>query len=919
MLNGRNEIKMIWLMALLIAGAGAWYGGWHPLSYICLLGFAISVMHYVDDLQQPADQIASGLELTLQYTSKAPLYIASIAALVGGTVQMHWLTALGMAGWIFFFLRWLKRLERNLNLIQHQLNQHKLPSLEQNAAEHISSAQQPALASASPKVQAQSSPSLAAQLEIWLFQGNPVLKAAIAVLVIGIVLLLRFATEHWQLSLAFKLGIVALISAAVSALGVYLLPKNRGFALALQGLGLAALCLTLFFAYYNQVIASLLTASLCFICILLPAVWLSLKQQSIELALMAMLIAYIAPFTLPVRSATATEFVAYYLLINLAVAVLSTLRPWKILNQIAFLMTLAVGGSYAFYHGHEQERSALTALVLAHAAVFIWLGFRFSQLLAKDDLQQFQLKPVLDVALIFGAPIAGFSCLYLMYFDETVRQAGFSLGFAALFLGLYRLSKRNRAVGMISQSYFSLMLIFLALIPPILLPKQWSVCGWAVEGALIFVFALYQQSAVSRYLALSLLGVAGVASLYYWATLTEFPREMYWTLCISYFATVLIANSFTPLRKQLSSSTIGFQCMQMLFATVMLFVLLLDQIDSPNQVFWCLLLTVLVYSILNEWLLRRGAGWSWLLPKWIGLMPVYALALYITLDLSHNGIMIWPHALDRLLFAVSGALLTMLWLRPMLGVREEREWVSLGVLSSLAMTSLTLIPSMPYISVAVLPLAFALWCCRASEQSAWKMFWQARSVLVITLIWMICSQVFSQQAFQLYWLPVLNPFDLTSIAILAGFVWMLNQQVKSGLDRSMGAVLMVLGLLWLSSYVVLRALHVYWGTPYNEWSLWENAAVQLSFTFLWVGLAFISMTIAAKRKLRPLWILGGSILVLVTLKLVLFDLSHIGTLTRVISFLGAGFVMLLIAYIAPMPEANTALGLPEKMPPDSGK
>ncbi|MGE8523725.1 MAG: DUF2339 domain-containing protein, partial [Acinetobacter pseudolwoffii] len=52
----------------------------------------------------------------------------------------------------------------------------------------------------------------------------------------------------------------------------------------------------------------------------------------------------------------------------------------------------------------------------------------------------------------------------------------------------------------------------------------------------------------------------------------------------------------------------------------------------------------------------------------------------------------------------------------------------------------------------------------------------------------------------------------------------------------------------------------------------------------------------------PMWILGGSILVVVTLKLVLFDLSHIGTLTRVISFLLAGGVMLLIAYIAPMPE-----------------
>lgn len=62
------------------------------------------------------------------------------------------------------------------------------------------------------------------------------------------------------------------------------------------------------------------------------------------------------------------------------------------------------------------------------------------------------------------------------------------------------------------------------------------------------------------------------------------------------------------------------------------------------------------------------------------------------------------------------------------------------------------------------------------------------------------------------------------------------------------------------------------------------------------------MLTATKRNLRSLWIFGGCILVLVTLKLVLFDLSHIGTFTRVISFLGAGLVMLIIAYIAPMPE-----------------
>ena len=51
-------------------------------------------------------------------------------------------------------------------------------------------------------------------------------QAAIAILVIGIILLLRFATEHWQLSLAVKLGLVALSAVVVTGLGYTLIAKT---------------------------------------------------------------------------------------------------------------------------------------------------------------------------------------------------------------------------------------------------------------------------------------------------------------------------------------------------------------------------------------------------------------------------------------------------------------------------------------------------------------------------------------------------------------------------------------------------------------------------------------------------------------------------------------------------------------------
>lgn len=746
--------------------------------------------------------------------------------------------------------------------------------------------------------------SLLQQVQSWLLHGNPVLKAAISVLLIGVVLLLRFATEHWQFSLAVKLLFVAGVSAAVTVFGYLLRNKNRSFALGVQGLGLAGLCLTLFFAYYNLVIPNLAIASLCFIVVMLLTLWLSLKQQSVELALMAMLIAYFAPFTLPVRNATAIEFIAYYLLINISVAILSSLRPWKYLNQIAFLMTVVVGGSYAFYHGYIFERQVLTLLVLAHAAIFIWLGFRFSQLLAQEDVATFQLKPILDLALIFGAPIVGYACLYLMYFEETAGQAAFSLLFAVIFAGLYWLTKQHRQTKFIAQSYFSLMLIFSVLIPPILLPEQWSVIGWALQGVAVFIFAFIQYSKISRYLALGLFAVAGLSGLYYLVELPYFERSIYWVLSLSYATVVVFSNSRAAFRQQLSTATTSVLCLMMLSATSLWLWLGLDYFDGELATVQTLLAVVVIYLIINEVLLSRQATWTWLLPKWLGLTPVSLTAAGLLFSRSYDGAVHWVSGTERLLFALFTGVLSVLWLRPLWTVRSDKEWLSLGLLPILAMASLTLLPQHPYSSVVILPLLFAAWCWWQQPDSDLRKFWYARSNLIFMLMWMLCSQFLTEQAFYGYVLPILNPFDLVSIAMLVAILWMLNLQRKTHLDQGLAAVIMVLSLLWLSSYVLLRALHLYLGTPINQIAVWQDATVQLSLTMLWVSLACIAMWIASLKQLRALWILGSSILVIVTLKLVLLDLSNIGTLMRVLSFFAAGLGMLLIAYIAPIPEPD---------------
>lgn len=906
----QSEIRMIWLMVLIMSAVAAWFLNAPMLTYLCMVVFVMSVIQYVDAIQKPTQTLAEQSHFKLQYTSKAPLYLSSLVAVVGGVMHWSWLVGIASTTWVFFFLRWLRRLEANLNDLHQRVSrlsiqQNNTKSILQNSSSELEFSSSPS--QAAPMQKSLQDLSFIEQIKQWIFQGNPVLKVAIVVLVIGVILLLRFATEHWQLSLALKLFMVAVVSVVVTILGYVSLSKNRSFALALEGLGLAGLFLTLFFAYYNHVITSLETASLFFAVIMLITLILSLRQQAIELALMAMMVAYIAPFTLPIREATAIELIAYYFVINLAVVILSTLRPWKMLNQIAFLMTVLIGGSYAFIHGHLQDRAIMTLLVLAHSAIFIWLAFRFSQLLAKSDLEQFKLKPALDIALIFGAPIVSYACIYLMFFQEMAWQVVMSCLFAVVYAVLCLLAKRNQSIGLISQSYFSLMLIFLALIPPILLREQWSVVGWALEGMLIFILALLRHSAISRYLAMGLLVVAGISSLYYLVELIEFPRSIFWCLALSYLAVVVFANVKTSFQQQLSLTITLFLSGLSLIASSLLLWLSADFFDDRQSLILSLVFVAGLYAVLNEILLRAHAGGTWRLPKAFALIPMFIFAFAFVVQLFNQGGIEWSSLYERVGFGFACLFMTFLCLRPSTALAQENEWVSFGILLSLGFASLTLFPSMPFISVVILPLVFAGWSYMQAPNSIWSQLWQAKSVLLLMFIWIVSSQLLSEQAFNLYWMPVLNPFDLISLAMLLGSIWMLLLQLRAGLDRGIVAILMVLSLLWLSSYIVLRALHVYLDTPYNTRLIWENATIQLAFTLLWVGLALISMSLATRKQLRSMWILGASILFIVTLKLVLLDLSHVGTLTRVISFLGAGLVMLMIAYIAPIPETEKVL------------
>ena len=70
------------------------------------------------------------------------------------------------------------------------------------------------------------------------------------------------------------------------------------------------------------------------------------------------------------------------------------------------------------------------------------------------------------------------------------------------------------------------------------------------------------------------------------------------------------------------------------------------------------------------------------------------------------------------------------------------------------------------------------------------------------------------------------------------------------------------------------------------------------------ALALTTMMSATRFRARMAWPVSAALLVIVVIKLFLVDLSSIGSIERIVSFVGVGLLMLVIGYSSPIPPAH---------------
>jgi uncharacterized membrane protein len=787
----------------------------------------------------------------------------------------------------------------------------------------------------------------------WFTGGNLIVRIGVLVLLVGVVLLLRLANDYLDVPIELRLALVAAGGVALTGLGVYLRERRRGYALSVQGAGLATLYLTLFAAFrLYQLLPSSLTFALLAVLAAISAA-LAVRQDALPLALLAFGGAFLAPILTSTHSGNVVGLFSYYLLLNVAMAWIAHYRTWKVLNLLGATVTFGLAGFWGWQQFNPALRWPLEGLLLAHLALYVFMAVRYSQQLVaaqssaslyiyEQTGQQIAPIPVVDSGLLFGVPLLGFGLQAGLLHDLPYALAISSAGLSLLYLLLGKhLLRQGSGMRLLTEGTLALGVGFLALVLPLALDARWTSVGWAVQGAALVWIGQRQMRYWPVLFGLALQVISAALLVWVWFAPQATGQWMgllvltvaVWISALFLRPALWHGDGSNPVADPAIDQTVAHR-MPMAVSTVVMLVGLLMSVLLLEQSWRQFGLTL--------WLLQpetlRLAGDVLL----IGAISLMALRSLIWPALQMSTRVMWPIVTFFLLatlmampYQASGFLLAMLWLASVVllalwayalirlqrvnvftemavNTRVDQALALLSALLLLALLPDTLWPSLQPISPVILPVCVMLWLSYSRVQSAWFDVVQVRRdvvwiVLIPMGLWALAVNASaSGQMWGLPYVPVLNPLDITFglILLFAALAVQRDVVAQMRLPMLLGVGLVV--FVSLSSLVV-RSLHQWVGTPLWTSGAWSSDSVQTSLTIVWTLMALLLTVLSSRGRLpqgRVVWVAGIGLLSLVVIKLLLVDLSNVAAIARVISFIGAGLIMLVIGYLAPLPPAS---------------
>jgi uncharacterized membrane protein len=774
----------------------------------------------------------------------------------------------------------------------------------------------------------------------WIVGGNTLARLGVVLLFIGVGFLIKYAVENVYVPIAVRLALIALGGVAMLVVGWRLRRSHFAYAMVLQGGGVGILYLTVFGALrlYHMLPPVFAFALLVWVCAI--SSWLAIRQDAISLAVLSIAGGFLAPILTSSQTGDHVLLFSYYALLNAAILGIAWFKAWRALNLLGFAFTFVIGVAW----GVTRYRPEL----LASTEPFLVLFFLFYVAIAVlyGVRRQVEVKSYVDAGIVFGTPLVAAALQSALVRDIEYAMAASALAMSAVYLVLARLlyTRRREELRLLVESFLALGVLFATLAIPLAVDARWTAGAWAVEGAAIVWAGIRQSRAAVRafgYLLQLGAGIAFVSGLTTWvpATATSHP-----ILNSMFVGTMLVALAglFTSwiverYRAKLTDADGIIGAVAFAWGFVWWMFAWLREIDRfvvSNYE------TAAVVGLLGATAMAfagaaRSLGWRAARVPPLLLIPalLFCAAVLVAFGLYRDrslladaGFVAWPLAI-----ACAVALLwwhdrdtgtpampptiepwhaALLWL-VLLVVTHEVAWLGRHfVEGSLVWSHVAwgLVPALAIVAVCELARG-ARWPVGAHRRG-YAIYGALPIVALLLAGSFLASVLGAGDPAPLPYIPLLNPLDLTQVVMLVAIAtwWTRVASKDATLVRILSPQLLVgalgaLAFLWINA-VALRTIHFSTGIAYTPHALWNSTLVQATLSLLWSVVALAAMAIANRKRWRFVWIVGATLLGAVVIKLFFVELAQTGTVTRIVSFIGVGLLLLLIGYVAPVPPVR---------------
>lgn len=761
---------------------------------------------------------------------------------------------------------------------------------------------------------------MAGEFMSWLKRGNPLARIGIVILFFGATFLAKYAAENSLFPIELRFIAIAVGAFGLLFIGWRLRDKRAVYAQLLQGGGIAGLYLTVYAATRFDLLPTGLAFGLLVI-IALAAAILAVGQNALSLAVIGTAGGFLAPIMVSTGSGNYVALFTYYAVLNLGVFAVAWFRTWRVLNVLGFVFTFTITGLWRATSYESADLLAADGFLILFFLMYVGVS------ILNCVRQPPDLKGYLSGSLVFGLPVVAFTLHASMVAHIEYAMAWSALAFGVFYVALgtvlYRTGREN--FRLLVEAFAALGVIFGSLAIPLAFDSRVTAAMWAVEGAGLLWLGVRQQRKLARAFGALLQIAAGIGCLIglyghhddlpiansaclgalmlsisgicsgYWLFRNQAQRAQYETgadIVFTLWGVIWwLVGGLREIDRFVSSAAYGASLSFVALTTALLAVLSLKREWRLPLIIATYLPAVCAFFALTGAINFAHPFVQWGAAGWLSLF----MAHYWVLRLGESRDV---HGLDWFHVGASWVLtLIIAWEASyQVGERTTGVWpqLSWGVVPALAVAWLgrqQLSPRWPL----------------AAREHAYRLFGALPMVLAVSL-WVIYINLTSTgDSTWIPYMPLLNPLDISVALCLAALaMWwsaLTDRQRATAWQfdpRVLLAAVAGIVFIWLNA-ALIRALHHNFGAPITWHGMYNSTLVQASLSIFWGLLGFTAMTLAARQRWRYVWLVGAALMIVVVAKLLLVDLSNIGTIARITSFLTVGALLLVTGYLAPLP------------------